>query len=543
MARLEFDRRTALRGAGVTAMIAAGAQLTGCNNAKHEANTATNNQKVSLPKFIPVEDVHPDMRGTAAGVPDAFLTFPKPVAKKAAAPGRGDTVTAMLETGAPIGPVSKNPFWQQLNRRLGVDLKLNGILEDGYADKLAVTVAGGDIPDCVQLHPDMPRLPDLLNAKFADLTEFLSGDAISEYPFLANIPAYAWPNAVYNGRIYGVPYSLAPVGAIMYTRSDILDKEGISTDVKSGQEFIDLCRSISSQKHGRWAHCNPPGFLAFVLEMLGKPAGWTQEKGKFTRSYERPEYKRALEIVSKEWKRGEIFHPDSFSLAGTKQEDFFANGTTLFDFRANTFWQNYYVWYGATFPQLELGAVLPVDFDGKGMGAKGLGTGAYTFTALKKASKDRIREMLRIMNYTASPFGTEQYMFIKFGIKGRDYTMEKGEPVPTKVGSEVALPISYIAARPPVLYTPGHPDATRNEYEYQKKVFQYGVKDASTGLTSDTYSRKNTELETAIGDVVTGILQGNRSLSDWDSAVRKWRSDGGDQIREEYEKSYADVHG
>lgn len=177
------------------------------------------------------------------------------------------------------------------------------------------------------------------------------------------------------------------------------------------------------------------------------------------------------------------------------------------------------------------------------MGKKSLGNGAYTFTGLKKASKSRIRELLRIMNYTAAPFGTEQYMFVKFGTKGYDYVLKNGELKPTKAGSEVVLPISYIAARPPVLYTPGHPQATRREYEYQMKVVPQGVKDASTGLTSDMYSRKNNVLEKAIGDVISGVIQGNRPLSEWDVAVRRWKSDGGDQMRREYEKAFAKAHG
>lgn len=338
MKRAELDRRSVLRGVGATALLAAGGQLSGCSKGGGDKNTTANNDKVRLPKYVPVTDVHPDLHGTPQGVPDGFLTLPRPVDYKLGTPGNGDTVTAILENGSPLGSAGKNRYWQELNKRLGVDLRLNGVIEDDYPQKLAVTLAGGDLPDYIQLHPEMPRLPELLQSKFADLTEFLSGNAITDYPFLANIPSYAWPNAVYDGRIYGVPYSLAPVGTIMYTRRDILQPKGISTDVSSGAAFLELCHAVSSPKHGHWAHCNPLGFLDFVLEMLGKPAAWTETGGRFTNAYELPEYKRALEIVRREWQLGEIFHPDSFALGGQKQEDLFANGTVLFDYRQSTFW-------------------------------------------------------------------------------------------------------------------------------------------------------------------------------------------------------------
>lgn len=260
----EITRRNVLRGTGGAGALAVAESLTGCGNDK-KADSTANNKNVEPPSYTAYPGVKPDLKGTAAGVPDGFLSFPEPVTAIKDKPGSGGSVTSMLEIGSTLPPpLSKNSYWHELNRRLGLDLKLNMVNEDGYPEKVATVVAGGDLPDTVQLHTDMPRLPELLQSKFADLTEFLSGDAVKDYPMLANIPPYAWPSAVYSGGIYGVPYSLAPVGAIMFARQDLLDARKISADVTSADHFLELSKSLTDVKKHVWSSCNPLGVLLFV---------------------------------------------------------------------------------------------------------------------------------------------------------------------------------------------------------------------------------------------------------------------------------------
>ena len=48
-------------------------------------------------------------------------------------------------------------------------------------------------------------------AKAVDLSDHLAGDAILDYPNLANIPTDCWDVGRFNGRIYGLP---SPRGAV-----------------------------------------------------------------------------------------------------------------------------------------------------------------------------------------------------------------------------------------------------------------------------------------------------------------------------------------
>src|SRR5207248_7021513 len=57
-------------------------------------------------------------------------------------------------------------------------------------------------------------------------------------------------------------------------------------------------------------------------------------------------------------------------------------------------------------------------------------TGGHLWaTALKKSTPERTKELLRIMNWLAAPFGSEEDQLLTFGVKNVDYTLdERGNP-------------------------------------------------------------------------------------------------------------------
>jgi hypothetical protein len=67
-------------------------------------------------------------------------------------------------------------------------------------------------------------------------------------------------------------------------------------------------------------------------------------------------------------------------------------------------------------------------------------TGGYLgATALKKASPERIKELLGILNYLAAPFGSAEDLLLTSGVNGVDYTLDaKGNPVLTRQGNSDA---------------------------------------------------------------------------------------------------------
>src|SRR5204863_8788307 len=95
-------------------------------------------------------------------------------------------------------------------------------------------------------------------------------------------------------------------------------------------------------------------------------------------------------------------------------------------------------------------------------GANMLGPGKFGYTAIKKGSPDRVQELLRIIDFFAAPFGSEEYVMVRYGARDVDYKLDaNGVPVQTDQG-KVDLTVSwmYIGA-PPCAGDGGRPRATQ----------------------------------------------------------------------------------
>jgi putative aldouronate transport system substrate-binding protein len=79
----------------------------------------------------------PDLPGTPQGVADAYLSYPKNLVKTVTTPtGPGDAITLFttLAGGIPTS-VDQTPAWQQVNKDLNVDFRLDlaGTAQDAAA--------------------------------------------------------------------------------------------------------------------------------------------------------------------------------------------------------------------------------------------------------------------------------------------------------------------------------------------------------------------------------------------------------------------------
>ena len=79
---------------------------------------------------------------------------------------------------------------------------------------------------------------------------------------------------------------------------------------------------------------------------------------------------------------------------------------------------------------------------------------------LKKASDDRIKEVLRIMNWLAAPFGSAEDLLLTVGVKDVDYTLDaQGNATPTERSNADANLVNwkYHVQHPQVAYATGVP--------------------------------------------------------------------------------------
>jgi putative aldouronate transport system substrate-binding protein len=537
-----INRRLFLTGT-LAAAVAGPGLLTACSSTGGSGNPSQSVAGLKLPSYTPYRGVKADLPGNEQGLLDGFLNYPDPpVRALTGVPGDGSTVSAFVLTSSPVPPaLPQNQYWQELNRRLGVTLNLTIVPNADMPTKFATLVAGDDLPDFIVpalytpngLPAGIANLPAWLASKCQDLTPYLSGDAVNEYPFLANLPTVAWKDCRYNGGIYGLPVSRGVGGTLMFRRDDLFGQLGANPAPASFAEFRDVCRQITDERANRWALAQAP--VDFIAQMLGVPYRWRAEGGKLTSSYEMEEYKQVLSDAAGLIKDG-VVHPDSFT-NNAPFKKWFNAGSALLAGDRYTAWPQYYQ-ENVAGPGFDIGGMRPPKYSGGGFAGTWQAQATNNITVLKKADDARIRQLLKIADWLAAPFGTEEYLFRKYGLPGIDYTMQNGGPSQTQAGlTQTVLGIRYIVDAPDVIFIPGNAGTTRKCYEYQASIIPALVPDPTLSLFSDTWSRKQGQLGTIINDARNDILSGRKPVSAWDDVIQQWRSTGGDKVRTEFEEA------
>ncbi|MGI8548998.1 MAG: hypothetical protein ACR2M1_17030, partial [Gemmatimonadaceae bacterium] len=172
------------------------------------------------------------LKSTVEGVPNAFTMTPKPFQSVATVPGSGDKVRMLTISYSPP-PTAKdqNSYWQELEKRLGVEWDPTLVPVASYGEKAAAIIASGDIPELFYLlvSSSAPVIAQSISqGAFTDLAPYLSGDAIKEFPNLALYPSYLWENVKIEGKIYGVPKPVLRSNDTSFYRTDWLQKLGLS---------------------------------------------------------------------------------------------------------------------------------------------------------------------------------------------------------------------------------------------------------------------------------------------------------------------------
>lgn len=533
-----LNRRRVL-GAGL-ALAGAGVAAAACDTRSGVSDDPE--RKAIYPGYHPATAVRPDQPAPANGMP-LYLNYPSdPPQATTTAPGRGGQVRAFVDLNgaAPPVPVDNNPRWKELNRRLNAAMSFDVVPSDNFAAKAATIIAGGDLPDLLQLKPaTVRRLPDLLERSFTDLTEYLAGDAVTEYPALANIPTVSWRGCAFNGKIFGVPQPRSILATAMLVRRDVLAARGLPTSVASGEEFQTLCKALTEPRSNRWAVSNGPGMLTMLQQMYGAPNNWRQDDGRFTHRYETDQCREGLSAAADMWRSG-VMHPDAWAAPVTTAATWFYNGSVPIIPGVN--WGNLYAYYtvdaGKT-PGMELDLFGPVGASGH-TPAYWVGPGFWGFTCIPKAEPERARELLGILNYLASPFGSEEWLFLNYGIEGTDYRLEGTNPIRNTEGRKYNIPSGSITVAPQVMYQAGLDEVMKRAYSYQQRWLEPAVvsADASVGLVSETSMSSGLQLDKQMTDLMSDVALGRKNLNDWDTGVADWRRNGGDAMRVEFEQSF-----
>lgn len=539
-----LSRRGFMGAAGIAGLTVAGlSSLTACGSgATVSKGGAKASAKLKLPTYVAAQTAPADLAGNAAGLDATYLRYPKKLTKSVAkAPGDGSRITALTETfTTPAPPQAKNAYWQELNKRLGSQFDMTIVVEEGagYPGKFNAIIASGDIPDLVWFPPNqgLQHVPELLDAKFHDLTPHLSGDAVKKYPNLANLPTTAWKTAVINGKIRGVAVAYGSMGQVYVVNQDFWKPVG-GAEFTGAEDFLAKGKELLDAKRNKYvlepAYVNHVGQFA---QWFGAPAAWRLEDGKLTHLYETEEYLEAVAFAVKVRKAG-LFWPDpnlSTTMEKVAQGSLGAYVQSFPSFLTDV--KTYDFPFGVIVPFVSKAGATP---------SYTLGYGSVGYTAIsKKADTKRVEMLLRVLDYLAAPFGTEERLFLDNGIEGTHYTRTSNGDIKltTKGNAEAvttAMPLAFLANTPEYIYLPGKSELASKIHGWQEELLKLGKANPTSGHFSDTSTKKSASIGTAVSDTVLDVVAGRKPISAFQDQVKKWRSGGGDQMRAEYEASIA----
>ncbi|MBV9174977.1 MAG: hypothetical protein JOZ81_33370 [Chloroflexi bacterium] len=511
----------------------------------------------ALPTFTPVQGPPPQLPGTPDGlVSPAWTSYPKASLFQSVkpTPGRGGDVSVTLEAIQPPGPpVDQNVAWQAINKAVNAKLNVTIIPFGDFNAKWATIQSSNDLPDlmCTITRPDIPIVPAFLNARCTDLTPYLAGDAVKDYPNLAAIPTRSWKSTLINGKIYGVPIPLRPYFWWFWVHQETLEQAGLKMPT-SAADFKDIAQKVNKPQSNVWA-IGGNGGSQYVFDtveglwnsVFGAPNYWSVDSaGKFTYVFEAPQYRDALAYAADLVSAG-VYHPNTLAynvLSG--RNDFMGRKMVFREDGLQSMYGAY--WGGVNAPPMDppshITLVPPFSADGNAKPVYYFGRPNFGMALVKQGDDAHTREMLRILDFFAAPFGSTEWQLINYGVEGPDFAFDdQGNPVLTDQGRAEFMPWNSLVTGQPYYWSIQEPNAAQVYQGYEKLLAPLGVEDASIGTFSATFASKGTLLLDALGSGAQDIAAGRRPMSDLDGLVQDWRNNGGNQIKNELAASYAQL--
>jgi putative aldouronate transport system substrate-binding protein len=537
------DRRRFLSLLGLgAAAVAGGGVLAGCGDKATRGGATQNLDKLSglLPEQRPFVGMpKPDIIGTRP-VPDGYTKYPAELVDAIAEkPGAGGApIRAMVPVWGPAPPSgASNSYLTAVNAELGATVDFS--VQDGmtYADKLGAILGARDVPDllCVPSWEveKLPRFADAVSALFEDLTPYLQGSAVAAYPMLASFPAGAWRESCWNERLMAVPNPTdGPFPWALFQRKDLLDKAGLAAP-KTIDELFSIGKEVTNPGKGAWAFSDIFQMVQMFYKAPGSKQGWRlKADGTPEFKYETPEYRQAAEFMAKVYKAG-LVHPDIVASKGADANVLLQGGKIMFHQGGPGMWQPMQAEQQKITPGFNLQPVPLFSATGGDPLAWGDDVPISYLFIKKGLGKERVQELLRIINWCSAPFGTKEFALREYGVDGKHSTLTAAGPGKTDLGfKEIQNQYFFISGRSPVVQPyPQTPQYVPQVMAYNNETVKYLEKDPWDGLKFEMPAKyKAGQVPTE--DKITDIVRGRRPMTDLDVVIKEWRAAGGDEARQ-----------
>lgn len=272
---------------------------------------------------------------------------------------------------------------------------------------------------------------------------------------------------------------------------------------------------------------------------MGMPTDWEEKDGKFTPDFMTKEYMDTMKYMKKLYDEG-LINKDFPVTSKTQQQEMFSQG------KAGIYVGNMVDAVNlrdqSVDDKMELEIINRIKGpDGKErVWASGGHNGIFAFP---KTSVKTEKELKRILAFFDRIAEEDVYSLMTYGIEGVHYKKE-GEKQFKRIDeklkdwqAEIQPLVSLVGIDKQYLKNTGDPLRTKYE-ELTEDNNEIIVSNPAESLYSPAASERGDELQKIIDDATYQFILGKTDESQFEKAVEKWRTNGGDQVIEEYEESF-----
>ncbi|MEU5155429.1 extracellular solute-binding protein [Glycomyces sp. NPDC021274] len=551
----EVSRRKLLGAAGAAAATAALGTTAACSGS---AGGGATGGDYEMPTYQPAPEleVQPYYTSETPGMESVYTEYPKTFFKSVdREPGSGGKVTSFqLTWGDPATPLEENPYWQELNERLGVSFEPQFVPQPVFDQKFATMLASGDVPDLVFVNDQSAgNLQGIRDGAFADLSETFSGDNILKWPNLAARKEEIWQASLKDGRIYQVPSTVWALTNVPTMRTDLVDQTSIGRAPKDADELFTMLKEVSAlgtgpggQKvYGLNKYDAHPNTAVMFQRLFKTGAEWqVNADGDLVHITSTENYRAMLEWLARAWAEG-IFDPVSMSPTAT---DIVSGAALRYDPVGGAIGALGLSQWEADLPGATYDFFDMPGFDGSGqVVVRNVPYGRSTCVSAAAAEdEDRLTEILNVLDYLSAPFGSEEQYFIANGTEGVHHTVDAhGIPI-VNPDSATALAVQYVGVTSGDNSYRIHPNAApwaESFVTVMEALAEHSIARPLEGLeaASQTFVTKGAQLKQLWTDFETGVITGRESIDDLQSFVDNYMSQGGTQVRDEYTQALKDA--
>lgn len=442
----------------------------------------------------------------------------------------------------------ESPIFLKLQELTNTKLNLNIIPDSAYKDKLSAMIAGNTLPEVIYL-PDMTTNTTVTAIKAGIFWEI--GPYLSEYENLSQVSEDGWIRASVEGKIYGLfrERNLARLG-IQY-REDWAENVGITKPPETIDEFYDMCvKFTNNDPDGNGvddtfavSFQSSMATMPTILSWFGAGPGKNFEMvdGEIRHVMQNEGYYEGLKFIRKLYEEG-LCNQDFISV--TQRADNFRAGKAGILLSSVEDAVKNYTELAKLIPDAKVRVSGPVDA-GHGLNAAADTSGSkgsYAFPTTVVKDEEQLKGILEFFDKMNT---TEVNNLLKYGIEGVHYTVEDGKAVYTDEQTTLRLADANDLSNLQTFSLTINPAMPEKMNDLQQQIQdvlavndQYARPSATSGLVSETESKKGAELRKSLEDAQAKFVMGQISEEELRAAFDKWLADGGTDILNEYNESY-----